>query len=110
MVLDAGGRPTVGILADTTSSFARCTGDCTGAAGVWALTASVSVSNLNAAFAPTVPAGCTSASWGMYGGPSVALDASGRPVMGFTANAKAFGGACGTGSAATMTDSFLALP
>jgi len=110
MALDAGGRPTVGILADTTSSFARCTGDCTGAAGVWSLTAAVSVSNLNAAFPPTVPASCTSASWGMYVGPSVALDATARPIMVFTANAKAFGGACGTGSAATMTDSFLALP
>jgi len=110
MVLDAGGRPAVAILADTTSSFARCTGDCTGAAGVWTLTAAVSVSNLNAGFAPAVPASCTSASWGMYVGPSVALDSASRPIMALTANAKGFGGACGTGSAATMTDSFLALP
>ena len=110
LVLDTGGRPTVAILADTTSSFARCTGDCTGAAGTWTLTAALSVSNLNAAFAPTVPAGCTSASWGMYVGPTLALDATGKAVMGVTANAKAFGGSCGTGSLATTTRSFLSLP
>jgi len=54
-----------------------------------------------------VPATCLGASWGMYAGPGLALDPHGTPFVAFTAYAKGFGGECGTGSAATMSDSFL---
>ena len=110
LALDSGAHPTIAILGGTASSLARCSGDCTGAAGTWQLTASVGTSTLNGGFTPTVPAGCTSASWGMYVGPSLALAANGNPAMAITAQAKAFGGTCGTGSAATVTSSFLLLP
>jgi hypothetical protein len=108
--LDASGRPIVAFLNDTTSALARCTGDCAGTTGLWQVTAGADVSFLNTAFPPTVPASCLSASWGMYVGPSLAIAPNGNPATAITAQAKAFGGQCGTGSAATITSSFLTLP
>jgi hypothetical protein len=78
--------------------------------GVWQGAAGLSVTDLNRAFPPTVPASCLTASWGMSSGPALALDARGKPLVVLTAAGKAFGGQCGTGSMATSTHSFLALP
>jgi hypothetical protein len=111
LALDSGGRPVVGMLDDTTSGIARCTsGDCGGASGLWQVGPGPDVTLLNAAYPPTVPASCLTTSWGMYVGPSIALAPNGNPVLAFTASASAFGGACGNGSAATITSSFLSLP
>jgi hypothetical protein len=107
LALAGSGETVVTTVSDTATTVARCTRDCAGLAGQWQLTPGVGVSDLNARFPPTVPAGCLSASWGVYGGPGLAFDANGTPVVAFTAHAKAFGGDCGTGSQATMTESFL---
>jgi hypothetical protein len=107
LALDRNGEPIVSTLDDVTSRYATCTGDCTGTTGQWRVTPVVDVGGLNSTLPPVVPASCSGATWGMYVGPSLALDPLGRPVVSFTANVKAFGGQCGTGSSATTTDSFL---
>jgi hypothetical protein len=105
--LTAAGVPRVATLSDTASTVARCTRDCDGLTGQWHLTPGLGVPDLNSLFPPTVPAGCLSASWGMYLGPGLALDPQGMPVVAVTAHVKGFGGQCGTGSRATTTDGFL---
>jgi len=106
-VLDGAGEPVVATLSDTVSAYLRCTGDCTGLSGQWQTTTGVTDVNLDGWYPTTVPASCVSTSWNMYQGPDLALDPLGTPVLAFTAQAKAFGGDCGTGSSATTTDSFL---
>jgi hypothetical protein len=111
LAVDGGGTVTIATLSDTGSATTRCASGCSSTSGLWTASAGPSVSDLDGALPPTVPAGCTSASWGMYVGPSLALDpASGAPVMAMTAQATAFGGSCGTGSLATTTRSFLYEP
>jgi hypothetical protein len=110
LALDGAAQPTIAFLGDQASGYATCTGDCTGASGLWNVFADVSADYLGGAFAPTVPASCTFDAWGMWLGPSLALDAQGKPIVAVTAQAKAFGGQCGTGSTAVTTDSFLSLP
>lgn len=107
LALDGTGAPVVTTLTDEGAVIARCSGDCTGLGGLWTPNAGVSVSDLNTQFEPLVPSGCERASWGMFVGPALALDPQDTPVVVFTAHAKAFDGECGTGSAATTTDSFL---
>jgi hypothetical protein len=105
--LDRAGQPAVATLNDFGAAFWRCTGDCTSVGAQWSAAPVVTVSDLNSFLPPTVPAGCLSASWGMYVGPDLAFDPVGKPVITLTANVKALGGDCGTGSAAITTDSFI---
>jgi hypothetical protein len=108
--LDAEDRPVVAYVSDLGSGYAKCSGNCTSTSGQWEAVATIGVDGLNASVPPTVPASCLSASWLMYTGPAFTLDARGEPLLGVTARAQALGGECGSGSMATTTGSFLALP
>lgn len=110
LVLDSAGRPILAYLNDTTSGYASCSGNCTSPTGQWQVVTRVDVSDLNQQFPPVVPASCRTASWGMYSGPSLALQPGNKPVIAITAGSKAFGGACGTGSSHTTIRTFLSLP
>jgi hypothetical protein len=110
LALDATGGPVIATLSDTASATVSCTGNCSTPSGLWQPANGPSVAYLDSVLPPTVPAGCASASWGMYLGPALALDPAGTPVLGITAQATAFGGSCGTGSLATTTQSFLFAP
>jgi hypothetical protein len=107
LVLDHAGNPTVGVLNDLKSATLRCPGDCANPATGWERADGVGTSDLNSALPPLKPASCLSASWGMYVGPDVALDAFDKPIVVFTARAVGLGGQCGTGSLAITTDSFM---
>jgi hypothetical protein len=110
LALNSSGLPTVAYLGDSASGYLSCTGDCTATSGTWQAVVGVSAGDLNQLFPATVPASCTSALWGIYTGPALALDASGKPAIAVTAQARGLGGQCGTGSAAATTDTFLSLP
>jgi hypothetical protein len=107
LAVDDNGETVVATVSDTASILARCSRDCAGLTGKWQFAPGVSVDDMNAWLPPRVPASCSGASWGMFVGPGLALDPHGTPFVAFTAYAKGFGGECGTGSAATMSDSFL---
>jgi hypothetical protein len=107
---DDSGGTVVATVGDAGSSLARCLRDCASLAGQWQKAPGVGVPDLESRLPPTVPAGCLSATWGMYGGPSLTIDPHGTPLVAFTAYVKAFGGDCGTGSRATRSDSFLYTP
>jgi len=98
------------MLTDLGSAYATCSGDCTTPAGQWQVHPSPTTADLGAAFPTLWPASCTGAIWQMWNGPSMALDALGRPFLSFTAQSKGVGGECGTGSAAITTTSFLFSP
>jgi hypothetical protein len=110
LALDTAGQPTIAFVGAAASGYATCTGDCTGAPGAWNVVPGLSAEYLTGNLPPTVPASCTFDAWGMWMGPSLALDAQGRPIVALTAQAKAFGGECGTGSSAITTDSFVSFP
>jgi hypothetical protein len=107
LALNDTGQTVVATVGDSGSSLARCLRDCAGPTGTWQMAPGVGVPDLEARLPPTVPASCLSATWGMYGGPSLAVDPKGTPLVAFTAYVKAFGGDCGTGSLATTSDSFV---
>jgi hypothetical protein len=107
LAVDDSGETVVATVSDTASTLARCARDCAALSGTWQVTPVVDVPYLNTTLPPPVPPNCLGASWGMYVGPGLALDAHGTPFVAFTAYAKVFGGECGTGSLATTSDSFL---
>jgi hypothetical protein len=107
LALGDSGETVVATVSDQASTVARCIRDCAGPTGHWQVTPGVGVRDLNTWLPPVVPASCLNASWGLYVGPGLALDPHGTPLVAFTAQAKGFGGQCGTGSQATTSDSFL---
>jgi hypothetical protein len=110
LALDSAGQPTIAFTGSLQSGYITCTGSCTGTTGVWSTYPDVSSTYLTGNFPVTVPAQCNGVGWGPWLGPALALDAQGRPILSITAQAKGFGGQCGTGSLAITTDSFLSLP
>jgi hypothetical protein len=110
LAVNDSGETVVATVSDAASALARCSQDCAGRTGQWQFAPGVGVDDLNTRLPPTVPAGCLGASWGMYAGPGLALDLHGTPFVAFTAYAKGFNGDCGSGSAATTSDSFLYAP
>ena len=107
LAVDDSGETVVATVSDEGSTLARCSRDCASLTGQWQMAQGVSVPDLDTRLPPRVPASCLSASWGMYGGPGLAIDSHGTPLVAFTAYVKAFGGECGSGSQATTSDSFL---
>jgi hypothetical protein len=99
---DSSGAPTVAFLGDLAQGYATCSSSCN-ASTDWRIVSGVTTDQLNSEFALTVPASCTSASWGMQEGPSVILATSGAPAIAFTGVAKGLGGACGSGSTGDVT-------
>jgi hypothetical protein len=109
LTLDKNDNPVLAYADDSSSAVSRCTGDCTTTAGLWQTTRSLGAVDLNANFPITVPASCISTSWSMYTGPALTLSGD-KPIVALTAASKAFGGQCGTGSAAIETDTFVTFP
>ena len=107
LAVDNSGGTVVATVSDEGSTLARCARDCASLKSPWQLVPGVGVRDLNTGLPPRVPPNCVGASWGMYVGPGLALDPHGTPIVAFTAYVKEFGGACGTGSLATTSDSFL---
>lgn len=107
LALNTAGLPTIAYASDTSSGYVVCTSNCNTTSGVWQSFPSLDAGYLNTNETPLVPTDCTSASWNLYVGPSLVLDAQARPMMGLSAQAHASGGACGAGSAATVTAGFI---
>jgi hypothetical protein len=106
VALTPGGQPVVAFASDTTSGFAACS-DCNGPLGHWTLFPGLSAAYLNAYDAVPPPASCTSTSWFLVKGPALAIDLQGDVLTGVIAEAKAFGGQCGSGTLGFGLESFL---
>jgi hypothetical protein len=95
IALDAAGNPLLAFAGDTASAITRCAGECTTPSGLWDTQPGLSAQDLDAGFPITPPASCEWAGWSFYTGPALTL-LDGRPVIGLTASAGAYGGQCAT--------------
>jgi hypothetical protein len=102
MVLDATGNPLLAFAGDTGSAITRCAGECTSPAGRWDTQRGLSAQDLDAGFPITPPASCEWAGWSFQTGPALTL-LDGRPVIGLTASAGAYGGQCATQALGTAS-------
>jgi hypothetical protein len=93
LVLDAADNPLLAFAGDTASAVSRCTTECTTPAGRWDTQPRLSAQDLDAGFPITPPPSCEWAGWSFYTGPALTLF-DGRPAIGLTASAKAYGGQC----------------
>jgi hypothetical protein len=107
LALDGAGQPVLAYANETTSGFARCTGDCNGTSGQWTAQGGPSSDYFDSAIGSDGPGQLRVGVRGLMTGPALALGAGGKVIIGLTASAHAFGGECGTGSAAAITRSFL---
>ena len=102
MVLDAADNPLVAFAGATASAISRCAAECTTPAGRWDTQPGLSAQDLDAGFSITPPPSCEWAGWSFYTGPALTL-LDGRPAIGLTASAGAYGGQCATQALDTVS-------